>query len=255
MMNLVELLRENRAALCGRRLLFVHAHPDDETLQTGTLIAMLRENKARVDLVTCTRGEQGEVVQGVLPANITPDDLVRAREAELEDACNEIGVSSRFFLGEPPARVRGKANRKYSDSGMRWLSPGVAGPAEDAPANSLTMSSIDEVVDDLKSAITEISPDAVLSYDAGGSYNHPDHVRTHEITKLACAELGTPFYEIASGPAQDGFDYFDLSEYLPTLRRALGHYRTQLTVCDDHVRHVGGNTEEFHTRIGLRYLP
>ena len=94
MMNLVELLRENRAALCGRRLLFVHAHPDDETLQTGTLIAMLRENKARVDLVTCTRGEQGEVVQGVLPANITPDDLVRAREAEACLAASIIMSSS-----------------------------------------------------------------------------------------------------------------------------------------------------------------
>lgn len=252
MTDLIEILSEDRGRLSGKRLLFVHAHPDDETLQTGTLIATLTENNAVVDLITCTRGEQGEVVSGVLPDNITEEDLVLARKTELSDACAKLGIHRRFFLGEYPARTRGKQPREYKDSGMRWIREGMAGPDENAGADSLTKSDFDEAVADLMAAIEELSPCAVISYDAGGSYNHPDHVRTHEIAKKACADLDATFYEIASEPGQEGFTYFDFSDKLPKLREALGFYRTQLTVCEDHVRHVGGNTEEFHTEIGIR---
>lgn len=79
--------------------LFVHAHPDDETVQTGSLLAWLAAQGLPVSVLTCTRGEQGEIVSGVLPASTTADELVRVREAELAHAIETLGVAASYFWG------------------------------------------------------------------------------------------------------------------------------------------------------------
>lgn len=234
------------------RALFVHAHPDDETLQTGSLISWMTQNDATVNLVTMTRGERGEVIEGVLPNSITIADLVRARLAELSDACDVLGIGRHFLLGTPPARSEGQVQRTYSDSGMSWVSDGVAGPAPDAGSNCLVNADIDEAVEDLKAALAELDPGVVISYDAAGSYHHPDHVRTHEIVKRTCDEVEIPRFEIASEPNQPGFTYLDLTGQEPRLRQALSIYQTQLSVHGDEIVHVGGQKQALPTVIGLR---
>ena len=114
--------------------LFVHAHPDDETVQTGSLLAWLAAQGLPVSVLTCTRGEQGEIVSGVLPASTTADELVRVREAELAHAIETLGVAASYFLGTPPARAAGLGRRDYHDSGMRWVAEGLRLTHSGSPA-------------------------------------------------------------------------------------------------------------------------
>ena len=126
--------------------LFVHAHPDDETVQTGSLLAWLAAQGLPVSVLTCTRGEQGEIVSGVLPASTTADELVRVREAELAHAIETLGVAASYFLGTPPARAAGLGRRDYHDSGMRWVAEGLAGPADIDDPDTFTASRLDDEV-------------------------------------------------------------------------------------------------------------
>lgn len=236
----------------GERVLFVHAHPDDETLQTGALIAACAHQGIDVHIVTCTRGERGESVTGVVPADFTIDELTAYREKELALAVSILGVAGHCWLGTAPARVEGLADRRYTDSGMAWVSEGVAGPADVSDDMMLTSASIDEAAADLIQLIRTCRPSTVLSYDEAGSYGHPDHVRTHEITAHAAREADVPFLEIASVPNDPGFTTLDFHEYLDIVLDALSKYRSQLTVYPDYIEHVGGQREEFSTAVGLR---
>lgn len=244
-MNVVELL--------GNRVLFVHAHPDDETLQTGALIAACANHGIDTTVVTCTRGELGEIVQGVIPSDSTVDELAAHREGELERAVAVLGLSRHHWLGQAPARQEGLPDRRYSDSGMVWLSDGVAGPAEHIGEQSFVAAPEQEVVADLARLIRSLQPDTVLSYDRRGSYSHPDHVKAHEVTKAAAALTGVPFVEFASDLDDTDFVRYELGEYLDVVVDALREYRSQLTVYPDHIEHVGGQREEFYTAVGLRH--
>lgn len=86
-------------------VLFVHAHPDDETIATGALIAELVARGTRVFLLTATRGERGEVVPGPLARLAGTEELTRVREWELQRASETLGIGQQFWLGEPPARA------------------------------------------------------------------------------------------------------------------------------------------------------
>ena len=110
---------------------FVHAHPDDETLASGALIAHLVHLGHRVSVLTATRGEMGEVVPGPLSQLAGTPELELRREQELAGALDVLGVTDHAFLGTPPARAGGSV-RRYLDSGMRWVSEHVAGAAERA---------------------------------------------------------------------------------------------------------------------------
>lgn len=112
----------------ARRVLFVHAHPDDETLATGALILGLVARGVEVDVVTCTRGEAGEVVDGVLDPSVSGDELTAVRLDELASALGHLGVSGHTLLGTPPASSDGR-QRLYRDSGMVWVAEGLAGPS------------------------------------------------------------------------------------------------------------------------------
>lgn len=242
----------NLRKLLGERPLFVHAHPDDETLATGALIAACANQGIEPHVVTCTRGEQGEAVTGVIPLDFTTNELTLFREKELAAAVGVLGVAGHYWLGTAPARATGLADRSYQDSGMVWLDDGVAGPAELADDTTFTAASVDEAASDLAQLIATIQPTSMISYDETGTYRHPDHVRAHDIAIVAARAAGVPFLEIASDRDDDSFMWFELSEYLDVVIDALSRYRSQLTVYPDHILHVGGQRAEFSTAVGIR---
>lgn len=234
-----------------RTVLFVHAHPDDETLATGGLIAELAARGVRVAVLTATRGEQGEVVEGPLSALAGTPELTAHREGEVAAACAVLGVREHAFLGEPPARA-GAEPRRYTDSGMRWLdeTETVAGPGDQAGPDSLTSASPDEVAADIAAYARAIGAEGIVSYDAHGGYGHPDHVALHAPSRAAASLLELPFWEVAS--EVDPGDALDTPQHLALLQEALGHYASQLTVDGSDVVHVGGQRQPIQTRFTVR---
>ncbi|OBG74161.1 N-acetyl-1-D-myo-inositol-2-amino-2-deoxy-alpha-D-glucopyranoside deacetylase [Mycobacterium sp. E3305] len=158
------------------RLLFVHAHPDDESLSNGATIAHYTARGADVRVVTCTLGEEGEVI-GERWAELAvdrADQLGGFRIGELTAALRELGV------GEP--RYLGGAGR-WRDSGMR----GTPGRRRERFIDADER----EAVGALVAIIREYRPHVVVTYDPGGGYGHPDHVHTHTVTTRAVAAAGS----------------------------------------------------------------
>lgn len=245
----------------ARVVLAVHAHPDDETLSTGPLIADLTSRGIRVELVTATRGERGEVVPGaVASGDERPLDAIRA--LEIDHAAGRLGISHRYLLGRSPALAPGTEPRIYRDSGMRWIREGLAGPAEDVDPDSFTRRPIEDAVADLSALIEQLAPDVLLGYDDDGTYGHPDHVRAHHVTAAASDRTGVPFVQVTSDPLEEGTDVVrrDQPASLEAVHLALDGYRTQLTVVsvDEttpgsvHIRHVGGQDQIVPMTTGLR---
>lgn len=167
------------------RLLAVFAHPDDETIGAGGLLALAARAGVDVSVVTCTRGERGEVIPPDL-AHLAddPDQLALRREAELSAALAELGVHRHLFLDQVPA-LEGQRPARFRDSGMRWVRPGLAGPAEDAGEDAFSTLDVDLVAHLLAVVIRHVRPTAVLTEEPGGGYGHPDHVHAHRVTTRA----------------------------------------------------------------------
>lgn len=164
-------------------LVAVHAHPDDETLATGALLATWAAAGRPVTLVTATRGERGEVI-GSRWAHLEGDGpaLAEHRTGELRRALRALGVRDHGFLDEavgPGAR--------YEDSGMAWVGAGRAGVAAEVPEQAFAIASLEEAAEGLARVLRSRRPDVVVTYEPGGGYGHPDHVRAHEVTMLAVA--------------------------------------------------------------------
>ena len=231
---------------------FVHAHPDDETLASGALIAHLVDEGIKVSLLTATRGEMGGVVPGPLEHLVGTPDLERRREAELAGAIDSLGLHHHAYLGMAPARAVAEP-RRYEDSGMRWLPSGKAGPADEVGPGALTSAEQAEAVADVVAYLKKVGADLVVSYDDDGGYGHPDHVFMHHVSRAAAEELGLPFAALTADPERAN-RWFNLEGYLPRVAEALRHHRTQLTVHDDGatVTHSGGQVEPILTSVGLR---
>jgi N-acetyl-1-D-myo-inositol-2-amino-2-deoxy-alpha-D-glucopyranoside deacetylase len=173
-----------------RRLLLVHAHPDDETLATGGTVARYAaEQDTSVTLVTCTLGEQGEVIPQDL-ALLAPgkaDQLGGYRIGELARACTALGVRDHRFLG---------GAGRWRDSGMALAGHGVraATPEHLHPRAFARPEAFDEQVDTLVAVLEEVRPQVVVTYAADGGYGHPDHVRAHEITVAALRRVPARLY-------------------------------------------------------------
>ncbi|MFC6013980.1 N-acetyl-1-D-myo-inositol-2-amino-2-deoxy-alpha-D-glucopyranoside deacetylase [Nocardia lasii] len=151
-------------------LLLVHAHPDDETLTTGGTIAHYRRLGLPVTVVTCTLGEEGEVI-GDRYAQLVAgeaDQLGGYRIGELTAALAALDVAAPRFLGGPG----------------RWRDSGMAGTPSAANPRAFVNSG-DAAVDELVAVILELRPRVVVTYDPRGGYGHPDHIRAHEITTAA----------------------------------------------------------------------
>ncbi|WP_374970245.1 N-acetyl-1-D-myo-inositol-2-amino-2-deoxy-alpha-D-glucopyranoside deacetylase [Terrabacter sp. BE26] len=165
------------------RLLFVHAHPDDETLTCGIAMAHHVAHGDEVHVLTCTLGEEGEVIPpGLAHLEGHPADrLGPFRHGELTQALSRIGAVS-HVLGADPAR--GRLSR-YRDSGMVG-SPAAARPEAFAAAH------LDEVGGLVADVVRELAPDVVVTYDEHGGYGHPDHIQTHRATRRALQLLEEP---------------------------------------------------------------
>jgi N-acetyl-1-D-myo-inositol-2-amino-2-deoxy-alpha-D-glucopyranoside deacetylase len=159
----------------AKRLLLVHAHPDDETINNGVTMAKYAELGAQVTLVTCTRGEEGEVLVNELAnlASDKDDKLGEHREIELKDAMDELGIKDFRFLGAP--------SKKWRDSGM------MGTPANDRD-DVFWQADLDEASNELVKIILEIKPQVLITYDEFGGYGHPDHIKAHRVAMRA-AEL------------------------------------------------------------------
>ncbi|MDR0960300.1 MAG: PIG-L family deacetylase [Propionibacteriaceae bacterium] len=240
------------------RFLFVHAHPDDETLSTGALILGLERAGHSCAVLTATRGERGEVVAGSLPHDA---DLVASRALERSRAIAALGAHDAGWLGETPNRQTGSLDRVYADSGMRWITETLAGPAPDAPADAFTRADPAEATDDLVAAIAALprplifpEPELILvSYAADGGYGHPDHVRCHEITRAAAKRLSLPFAEITTDRTTTTA-WYEAGDDLDRLREAHIAYPSQFTVVGDEIHHVGGQVDRMVVEAGLHFV-
>ena len=157
------------------RLLLVHAHPDDETINNGVTMAKYVAEGSHVTLVTCTRGEEGEVLVPELAhlASAHDDKLGEHRETELRDAMHHLGVTDFRFLGAPA--------KKWRDSGMMGSDP------NNRPDNFWN-ADLDEASEALVKIILEIKPHVLVTYDEIGGYGHPDHIQAHRVA-MRGAEL------------------------------------------------------------------
>jgi N-acetyl-1-D-myo-inositol-2-amino-2-deoxy-alpha-D-glucopyranoside deacetylase len=156
----------------GIRILLVHAHPDDETINNGATMAKYAAGGAHVTLVTCTRGEEGEVLVPGLShlASSDQDKLGIHRESELALAMKELGVTDFRFLGSPSV--------KFRDSGMMGTEPNNR-------ADVFWQADIDHAAQYLVEVIEEIKPQIMITYDEIGGYGHPDHIQAHRIAMRA----------------------------------------------------------------------
>ena len=230
------------------RIAFVHAHPDDESLWSGALTIHLVDQGHEVWLLTATRGERGEVVPGPLAVLAGTPMLEERRELELAGAVDTLGFAGHAFLGDAPVG----SGRRYRDSGMEWIRPGLAGPAADAEPDSLCASDLGEIVTDLVAWLRHIDADLVISYDDDGGYGHPDHVRLHHVGREAARRLGIGFAAVVHAPG-GAVEWFDLEHLLPRVEEALAHHATQLTLNGDGtLTHSGGQREEVVTSVGLK---
>lgn len=156
----------------GARILLVHAHPDDETINNGATMAMYAALGAHVTLVTCTRGEEGEVLVPELAhlASTHEDGLGKYREGELADAMAALGVKDFRFLGAPHTIFR--------DSGMMGTEP------NERP-DVFWQADLDHTTGHLVEIIEEIKPHVLITYDEIGGYGHPDHIQAHRVAMEA----------------------------------------------------------------------
>jgi N-acetyl-1-D-myo-inositol-2-amino-2-deoxy-alpha-D-glucopyranoside deacetylase len=161
------------------RLLFVHAHPDDETITNGVTIAHYVGRGAQVKVVTCTLGEEGEVIgdQWAQLAVEHADQLGGYRIGELTAALHALGVIGPTYLGGPG----------------RWRDSGMVG-AEARGRQRFSDADQREAVGALVAIIRELRPHVVVTYDPNGGYGHPDHIQTHVVTTAAVAAAGTDDY-------------------------------------------------------------
>lgn len=146
-----------------RRLLAVHAHPDDESSKGAATYAYYRSTGAEVLVVSCTGGERGDVQNPALePVAMAERDMAGLRRIEMAAAQRALGIEHRW-LG-------------YEDSGL------PENAQEPLPANCFALIDLEISAEPLVKVIREFRPHVLVTYDETGGYPHPDHIRTHELS-------------------------------------------------------------------------
>ena len=177
----------------SHRLLLVHAHPDDESIGTGATIARYAAEGAQVTLVTCTRGELGEVIPPELAYLATGGDrLGEYRITELAAACAALGIGDQRFLGGPG---------RWRDSGMMGL------PANDSP-DCFWQADLATAAAELAKVIVDVRPQVLVTYDANGFYGHPDHIQAHRVASAAI--------HLAAHPGNERAQSFQVAKFYAT---------------------------------------
>lgn len=170
-----------------RRMLLVHAHPDDETIGNGATMARYVSEGAQVTLVTCTRGEEGEIIPPELGhlASDQQDQLGEHRVGELAEAMRALGVTDHRFLDEVG---HGFPATHYRDSGMAYAEDGSVVPLPQQHADAFALADLEDAAARLAAVVRETRPQVLVTYDPGGGYGHPDHVQAHRVA-MRGAEL------------------------------------------------------------------
>jgi LmbE family N-acetylglucosaminyl deacetylase len=149
-------------------LVSFHAHPDDEAISVGGTLAQASDAGHRVIVVFATKGEHGEVDDGVLAPG---EALWERRVTECERAAGILGYEP-AFLG-------------YVDSGM------MGTPENDAP-QAFWQADREEAAGRLADILREANADVLTIYDDHGAYGHPDHIQVHRVGARAAELAGTP---------------------------------------------------------------
>lgn len=218
------------------RLLFVHAHPDDETITNGATIARYADLGAEVTVLTCTLGEEGEVI-GDRWAHLAvdhADQLGGYRIGELTAALNHLGVSGPRFLG---------------GAGF-WRDSGMVGAPRRRQAR-FADADPGWACDQMVEVIAELRPHVVVTYDPDGGYGHPDHIQAHRITTAAVAAAADrwrvpKFYwtVVSRNAFQEGLDALQSEDVLedwiwPTDLGSFGFEEERITAVVDAPQFVG----------------
>lgn len=162
------------------RLLFVHAHPDDETLATGVTIAHYVSRGHDVHVVTCTLGDEGEVIPDALAHLRTdPDALAEFRRRELADAMARLGARHTVLGADATGRAK-------------WRDSGMAGTAGAEHPRAFAAADPEEPGVPLAQLLRRLQPHVLVSYDVGGGYGHPDHIQARRVVLAALAQLPAP---------------------------------------------------------------
>ncbi|WP_326591813.1 N-acetyl-1-D-myo-inositol-2-amino-2-deoxy-alpha-D-glucopyranoside deacetylase [Streptomyces brevispora] len=168
-----------------RRLLLVHAHPDDESINNGATMARYAAGGALVTLVTCTLGEEGEIIPPALAhlASDRDDSLGPWRQGELAAAMKELGVTDHRLLGGPG---------RFRDSGMM-------GAEQNHRPGAFWSADVDEAAGHLVEVIRSVRPQVLVTYDPDGGYGHPDHIQAHRVATRAAELAADPAHRPGSG--------------------------------------------------------
>ncbi len=163
-------------AMPVRTLMAIHAHPDDEVISTGGVLARYAGEGVRTVVVTCTDGSQGFGPGNVLPGEPghDRDAVAKVRKVELERSCAALQVGYLEMLG-------------YRDSGM-------AGWDGNRDPDAFCNLPVDEGAARVAALIEQYAPQVILTYDENGGYGHPDHIQTHRVAMAAL--------DGAAGPAK-----------------------------------------------------
>ena len=182
--------------LADRRILLVHAHPDDESINNGVTMAKYVAEGAAVTLVTCTLGEMGEVLVPELEHLAADRDggLGEHRVGELSDAMAELGVTDHRLLG---------GAGHFRDSGMKWDDDGSATAADEIHENAFWHADLTEAAALLVEIIREVRPHVLVTYDEFGNYGHPDHVQAHRVSHYAADLAAARSFRPQLGEAWD----------------------------------------------------
>lgn len=213
------------------RLLLIHAHPDDESLATGVTMAHHVERGDEVHLLTCTLGQEGEVIPRELkhlelafgqPRDPrAPDPLAPVRRAELDAAMAAMGVASHQLLGD--------------QGGPWWRDSGMAGTPSAEHPRAFAGADVEQVGVQVRGVIETIAPDVVVTYDATGGYGHPDHVQAHRVTVAAVRGLAPdrrpPLFQVVTPESWYAADLAWLRGELTAHRQ--GEYNVQPPADDD----------------------
>ena len=183
----------------AQRALFVHAHPDDESLNNGATMARYVAEGRGVTLVTCTAGEMGEVLVPEL------EHLAADREDRLGEHRKDEIASAMNALASPDGRTIDHrwlgGFGTYRDSGMQWHADGYAIPADTTHDNAFWNTDLLTSASDLVEIIREVRPQVVVTYNDFGGYGHPDHIQAHRVTHYAVALAAVPSFRRDLGEA------------------------------------------------------
>ena len=216
------------------RLLIVHAHPDDESLFTGHVIAHALRGGSEVRVVTLTRGEMGTTeVKDLEYLNEDSQAMALFREQELSQSLEAFPGVEHRYLGQ----------RAYRDSGMRINAWGKVGKPRKLDEMSLSAAGTSVVGEDIASEIKDFKPDVVLTYDSKGGYGHPDHKAAHAavawaIRHLAKKRIRPQLWEIVEPGKSFDVEFGD-EETAEVKRAALLAHSSQIEISGEEIVYNG----------------